>query len=221
MRKPYTKTFFFLAGLLLMGSGCVDKTVSTQGQFEQQYQAALKALQENEIKKSLVLCSHLVSVEAEDAGIAHAMALAGYVNQFIEGNTDKAIFYYEKFTKKYFKNPLIVNVKKNLADCYFMKGDYQKAKTEYAQIRNTFGEFENIDEIDYRIAICVFNMNDYEGALRELQKIIKRHPKSRLIPSALYTVAMSFEKKNEPEKAKDIYRRLTEGYPNSFLAAKK
>ncbi len=75
-------------------------------------------------------------------------------------------------------------------------------------------------ERELYVAHFYFKDKKYKGALVRYGDILKLYPEVGLNPEALYYVGESYRKLDEPEMARQTYRSLLEGYPESSYAAR-
>jgi len=207
-----------LLGLFLGISG---PTAADAPSNAERYDKILVSFENGDFKKCLIDDYALINTDADDPAVANGIFLAGYLNQFAQGDLERASFYYEKLLKKFPRHPAAVLTRKYLADCYFLKGAYEKAREGYTALGDLAegAAPENFDEIQYRLAICYYYAKDYTGSVRELQKLLKKFPKSQMAPSALFLLARSYQDKDDPERARSVMARLAGAFPKHPLAA--
>ncbi|WP_461832536.1 tetratricopeptide repeat protein [Aquifex sp.] len=126
------------------------------------------------------------------------------LSYFIEGNYEKAIFYFNKAAKD--KNYEIKALVK-LADSYYNMGRKEEAKAVYRLI---LSKYKNSEEV--KNALIGLAQIESENPSKEIEKIVeefeKRFPNSPLLPELKLQLARYYAKEGRKIEAQFILRKL-------------
>ena len=108
------------------------------------------------------------------------------------------------------------------ADMFYNKGDFEKAKTIYADLLNKsqkhkFTSKEKQAELVYRLAICSKKMGDFKNAETLLNRITDQFKNSEYIDETLLELGKLAQTKDDLKKAESLYDRILNEYPNSNI----
>ncbi len=100
----------------------------------------------------------------------------------------------------------------SLAEFYKNNGDLKRAKDYYLKLLELQPDYAFL--VLNEVERSAYETGTFEQIIPLYEKIFKQNPKNFAIGFAL---ANLYEKKNEIEQAKDIYRKISELYPNALL----
>ncbi|MDO9465560.1 MAG: L,D-transpeptidase family protein [bacterium] len=108
------------------------------------------------------------------------------------------------------------------ADMFYNKGDFEKAKTIYADLLNKsqkhkFASKEKQAELVYRLAICNKEMGNLKNAETLLDRITDQFKNSEYIDETLLELGELAQTKDDLKKAETLYDRILNEYPNSNI----
>jgi len=108
------------------------------------------------------------------------------------------------------------------ADMFYNKGDFEKAKTIYADLLNKsqkykFTSGEKQAKLVYRLAICNKKMGNFKNAETLLDRITDQFKNSEYIDETLLELGELAQIKKDFGKAEDMYDKILDEYPNSNI----
>ena len=108
------------------------------------------------------------------------------------------------------------------ADTLYNKGEFEKAKTIYADLLNKsqkykFTSGEKQAKLVYRLAICNKKMGNFKNAETLLDRITDQFKNSEYIDETLLELGELAQIKKDFGKAEDMYDKILDEYPNSNI----
>ena len=139
--------------------------------------------------------------------------------QFVYFNdADRAIPDLEKIISTYSGTKAAGRAVYLVANTYYEKGEYDKAKTEFSDYINEYGDNALFAPSSYAgVAACYEQEGNFLEAANYYEKSAKKYPADYAVPYHLYSAARCFEKANEPEKSKALIEQIVDKYPESGI----
>ena len=177
-------------------------------------------------KKNIIIQENVT--ELFDSGIK-AMA---------ENKYDIAIKYFNKIVNEYPHSAYLIKSQFLLAECYFQKKDYEKAKLEYEFYTKTFPYAEDYEKAIYKTLLCdlkLLKKTQNLSALEELKEKFlefqENYPLSQfskeaencviiidsLIAQNLFDIAFLYYKNGELNGAKTYFEYIKNNFPKVSL----
>lgn len=153
-----------------------------------------------------------------------------------EKKYDKAITYFNKIVNEYPYTGYLIKSQFLLAECYFQKKDYEKAKLEYEFFTKNFPYVEDYEDALYKILLCdlkILSKSKNLSALEELKekflefqenypeskfsKDIENHLKTidSLIAKNFFDIAFLYYKNGELRGAEIYFEYVKDNFPNT------
>jgi len=109
----------------------------------------------------------------------------------------------------------------SIARCFYKKGDYMQAITEYRNLMKQFPESGLIPETEYQIANCYFVMDRCDEAIGRYQRLLDKYPNIEWRYDIMLSTGVCMEEKENYGKAIEIYRELMETSEDKKLLEEK
>jgi tetratricopeptide (TPR) repeat protein len=138
---------------------------------------------------------------------------------FHQKKYDEAIGYFSKFLK--FDNTeqkMINDALLRIADCYFIKKDFNKAITYYDKVINKGGN--ESDYALYQKASCYGAQGNFNEKINVLNTLVNRYRKSPLYTEALYEIGSTYLTINDQRHAISSFDKIVREKPHSTYAKK-
>jgi len=168
----------------------------------------------------------------------------GYFSELIsKGKKNKISFrsqeyvalIYDEYLKNYDQavieyNKLIGNFKKwgdtdanqyNIAMCYFKKGDYEQAVTEFKVFLEKNSESKLYPDAMYYSANCHYLLGRYNEAISGFKKLMEKYRSGRYVADAKYGIGMCLEEQDKLQEALSVYKEVKDVYVNKEMLEKK
>ncbi len=127
---------------------------------------------------------------------------------------DRAITGFESFLRKYPNSDLASNAQYWLAECYYAKDDFRKAKREFERVLENYPGSRKTPSANRKILMSgqklaqqdaelklkqvydrlyvMYQKKDYRGAISGFKAFVEKYPTSRFTPNAYYWIAESY-----------------------------
>lgn len=150
-----------------------------------------------------------------------------------EKKYDKAIKYFSKIVNEYPQASYLIKSQLLLAECYFQKGDFEKAKLEFEFYTKTFPYTEGYETALYKILLCDLKTSKNLSNLEELKEKfleyqanfsnnqfsenIKNHliTIDSLIAKNFFDIAFLYYKNDELNAAKIYFEYVKDNFSNT------
>ncbi len=153
-----------------------------------------------------------------------------------ESKYERAIKYFNKIVNEYPHSGYLIKSQFLLAECYFQKKDYEKAKLEYEFYMKTFPYAEDYENAFYKSLICnlkLFKKSQRISILEELKENFlafkKSYPEGQfskeiqsyvntidsLIAKNFFDIAFLYYKNGELNPAKIYFEYVINNFPNT------
>ncbi|MDW8113516.1 MAG: outer membrane protein assembly factor BamD [candidate division WOR-3 bacterium] len=153
-----------------------------------------------------------------------------------ENKYNKAITYFNKIVNEYPHTGYLIKSQFLLAECYFQKKDYEKAKLEYEFYAKTFPYGEDYENALYKSLVCdlkILSKSKNLSALEELKEKFlefqENYPESKfsnevgnyinnidsLIAKNFFDIAFLYYKNNELKGAEIYFEYVKDNFPNT------
>ncbi len=109
----------------------------------------------------------------------------------------------------------------SIARCFYKKGDYMQAITEYRNLMKQFPESGLIPETKYQIANCYFVMDKCDEAVASYRRLLDKYPDIEWRYDIMLSTGVCMEEKENYGKALEIYRELMETSTDKKLLREK
>lgn len=153
-----------------------------------------------------------------------------------ENKYDKAITYFNKIVNEYPHTGYLIKSQFLLAECYFQKKDYEKAKLEYEFYTKTFLYAEDYEQALYKTLVCELklaknskNFSILEELKEKFLEFQENYPESQfskdvensintidsLIAKNFFDIAFLYYKNNEFKGAEIYFKYVKDNFPNT------
>lgn len=106
----------------------------------------------------------------------------------------------------------------NIADMYFARKDYAKAKDYYSKAMQTIPNSYVLGVLFFNIAVCMEELSENDGDVLAYYKKASEVEDFPLKPRAMFNVARIQEKMGKNEDAVATYKDILEKYPDNDFA---
>lgn len=143
----------------------------------------------------------------------------GYI-YFNEKEYNSASEYFNKFLahKKNEDPELVSDASLRVADCHFIRKDYDKAIEWYDKVIN-----QKMFDVDYALfqkSMGLTATGRYQDAIASFGSLVTLFPKSSYTDDAIYNSGVTYQLLNNNEKALASFNKITSDYPQSSFAPK-
>ncbi|MBI3600729.1 MAG: tetratricopeptide repeat protein [Nitrospinae bacterium] len=136
-------------------------------------------------------------------------------------NYDRAIVEYHKLTSDFKKWGNTDVNQYNIAMCYFKKGDYEQAATEFKVFLEKHPESELSPDALYQFSNCKYLIRKYNEAIVGYKKLIETYQGSRYVVDAKYGIGICLEEQEKLKEALSIYNEIKDLHANRAMLGKK
>lgn len=139
--------------------------------------------------------------------------------QFIYFNdADRAIPDLEKIISTYSGTQAAGRAVYLVASTYYEKGEYEKAKTQFSDYINEYGDNALFAPSSYAgVAACYEQEGNFPEAAKFYERAAKKYPDDYAVPYHLYDAARCYLKANEMEKSRTLFQEIVDKYPESGI----
>ncbi|PKN78767.1 MAG: tol-pal system protein YbgF [Candidatus Cloacimonetes bacterium HGW-Cloacimonetes-1] len=95
----------------------------------------------------------------------------------------------------------------------FDSGDFNAAKTMFADIKRAFSDDPYAANAQYWIAESYYSLSEYSQALPEFRMVVADYPTSPKAPDAMLKIGRCYEQMQDYSSARDVYKDLKMIYP--------
>ncbi|MDD5432284.1 MAG: tetratricopeptide repeat protein [Candidatus Omnitrophica bacterium] len=138
-------------------------------------------VESGDIEQAQVVFLQVVDLNPKSAAAAKALfslASAYKANKEYE----KAAIYFKKVIEQYYGEKIGIYSKYELADIWFKKGDYQKARDEYASVGAQYPQFDLAATALYEAGyISFYYLNDKDSALVYFNELSQQYPSANIV----------------------------------------
>lgn len=136
-------------------------------------------------------------------------------------NYDRAIVEYHKLTSDFKKWGNTDVNQYNIAMCYFKKGDYEQAATEFKVFLESYPNSELSPDVLYQLSNCKYLIRKYNEAIAGYKKLIRTYPASRYVADAKYGIGICLEEQERLREALSVYNEIKGLHANKTMLEKK
>ena len=136
-------------------------------------------------------------------------------------NFDHAVIEYNKLISNYKKWGDTDANQYNIAMCYFKKGDYEQAVTEFKVFLEKNSESKLYPDAMYYSANCHYLLGRYNEAISGFKKLMEKYRSGRYVADAKYGIGMCLEEQDKLQEALSVYKEVKDIYVNKEMLEKK
>lgn len=135
------------------------------------------------------------------------------------GSFELAAEEWDKFLKKYPKDPLAAKAQHYLGVCELQLKHYDKAAAAFAAVVKNHPKFEMLEDAYLNMGWSQFSLGQHEQAAASFADMLKAFPKGKFTDQALYFQGESFYALGKKPEAAKAYGELIAGFEKSNLRA--
>lgn len=90
-----------------------------------------------------------------------------------------------------------------IADTYFLGGDYQQADKFFSMLKRLDLPYEDKARAEFKSTYCRFLLNDHAGAVVAARNFVRDFPDTKYVPECRYLLAAALKSMNRPQEATD------------------
>ena len=136
-------------------------------------------------------------------------------------NFDQAVIEYNKLISNFKKWGDTDANQYNIAMCYFKKGDYEQAVTEFKVFLEKNSESKLYPDAMYYSANCHYLLGRYNEAISGFKKLMEKYRSGRYVADAKYGIGMCLEEQDKLQEALSVYKEVKDIYVNKEMLEKK
>jgi len=175
---------------------------------------------------AFVLLAFATQLPAQDDAKSSPQALTVYsdaANFQNNGEFELATEEWEKFLKRFPKDPLAKKAEHYAGVCYQQIKNYDKAIAHYSAVLKADPKFELAEDARLNLGWCLYTSatpdkpEKLEAAAKALSTSIKQFPKGKYVDQALFYLGEARYAQQKKPEAIAAYKQLVEGHPKSAL----
>jgi len=124
---------------------------------------------------------------------------------------------WEKFLKKYPKDPLAAKAQHYLGVCELQLKHYDKAAVAFAAVVKNYPKFEALEDAYLNLGWSQYSLGQHEPAAATFADMLKAFPKGKFTDQALYFQGESYYQLGKKAEAVAAYSELVKNYEKANL----